>query len=85
MFCNALANPSHFLAVLEMLTTPESRNAWGDFTSTADFLNSIENRGYGSMVNEAFDAPDVCYSRSSEGSLSPTRSSTPSLFPWRPS
>ncbi len=61
LFCNALEDPAKNRQALEGLTTPESREAWGDFTTAAAALKAIENRGCGSMVNEAAGAPDVCY------------------------
>jgi hypothetical protein len=61
LFCNALEDPGSNLEVLELLSTPESRNAWGDFTAAGNMLQAIEDRGYGSMVNEAVGATDVCY------------------------
>ncbi|HEX6967607.1 MAG TPA: hypothetical protein VF174_02085 [Micromonosporaceae bacterium] len=61
MFCNALRDPRANLNALRFLTTPESHAAWGDFTSSSEFLKSIEDCGYGSQVNRAEGAPDVAY------------------------
>ncbi len=61
MFCNALEDPAHYRNALLNLTTPESHNAWGDFSVAAEFLQSIEDRGYGSMINKAAGTQDVGY------------------------
>ena len=48
-FVQALGDPGFFQTALEYLTTPESRDAWGDFTEAAAMLAAIEDRGLGSM------------------------------------
>ena len=62
MFCNALSKDHvHYRTALSNLVTPESLNAWGDFSGPAAFLNGLPDMGYGSKVNEAVGAPDVVY------------------------
>lgn len=61
MFCNGLKDPVYWRNALLNLATPESHNAWGDFSSASEFLRSIEEAGYGSEVNIAEGAPDVAY------------------------
>lgn len=62
MFCNALVDDHvHYRTALSNLVTPESLEAWGDFSEPAAFLKGLPDMGYGSMVNEAVGAPDVVY------------------------
>ena len=46
---------------LHNLVTPESLDAWGDFSEAAKGLEAIQNPGFGSRANRAHDASDVAY------------------------
>ncbi len=61
-FCNALTqNFPYYRTALKQLVTPESLDAWGDFSEAAAFLNELPEMAFGSKVNEAVGAPDVVY------------------------
>jgi len=61
MFVTALEDPIGRRRDLELLITPESANAWGDFTEAAAGLATIEDQGFGSIADEAVGALDVRY------------------------
>jgi hypothetical protein len=61
MFCNALDDPEANLVALSRLATPESLEAFGDFTEAAAFIASTPNVGYGSLANAAVGDEDVRY------------------------
>ncbi|MEU8901414.1 hypothetical protein AB0C65_36495 [Nocardia sp. NPDC048505] len=61
LFCEALEDPERNQVALRALVTPESLPAWGDFSTTAAQFSSIQDPGYGSRVDRAFEADDVGY------------------------
>lgn len=61
LFCNALDDYQNYQTALRYLVTPESLQDWGDFSEVAKHLQSIEDRGTGSVANEAVGDPDVRY------------------------
>lgn len=61
MFCNALAERKTYLNALNNLVTPESREAWGDFSEAADFLDSVSDAGFGTKADRAFGDNKVAY------------------------
>jgi len=62
-FINALDDPHEYVGPLEMLTTPESRAAWGDFTDAASLLRSIDDWGLGSAPTPAEGDDSVRYAK----------------------
>jgi len=60
-FIRALADTDESQDILTKVVTPESLTSWGDFTSAANFLNSIENWGVGSMPTPSVADPEVVY------------------------
>lgn len=61
LFCEALGDPEQNQVALRALVTQESLEAWGDFSTAAEMLASIEDAGYGSKVDRAYEADDVGY------------------------
>lgn len=61
LFLQCLEDHHQYLNALENLITPESRNAWGDFSEAAAILASIEDYAVGSKPEPAFGDPHVCY------------------------
>ena len=60
-FLQLLEDPIGNRNALLALTTPESHAAWGDFTQVAAAYASIPDHGFGTMVDFAEGARDVCY------------------------
>jgi hypothetical protein len=61
MFCDALDEYQDFPDVLARLVTPESLEAWGDFSEASAGLARIGQRGYGSNADRAMGDNDVAY------------------------
>ena len=61
LFLKALRDPGQYSNALHNLVTPESLDAWGDFSEAAKGLEAIQNPGFGSRANRAHDASDVAY------------------------
>lgn len=62
-FLSALDDPVRYRTALVNLTTPESHQAWGDFSEMAQVLSEIEDWGVASMVDEAVGDSDVVYAK----------------------
>jgi hypothetical protein len=58
-FIQALQDPSAYRQALTNLTTPESREAWGDFSSAAALFAEIANAGLATPGQRP--VPDVAY------------------------
>lgn len=61
LFFSAVQQHEEFQVALLNITTPESHEAWGDFSEAAAFLASVEDLGFSSMVNQAVGDPGVVY------------------------
>lgn len=78
--------------VLVAFVTPESRDAWGDFSAAREAFREIESPGIGSQARPAEGSPDVVYVKVLDSVAEPhlVHSPTPVVVPgvftlvWRP-
>ncbi|MEZ2390868.1 hypothetical protein AB6813_15255 [bacterium RCC_150] len=61
LFCDALGSHEEYRSALMRLVTPESVEAWGDFSEAANYFKSIPDVGFGSIADRALGDDNVAY------------------------
>ncbi|RUQ07003.1 hypothetical protein D8M34_05905 [Microbacterium sp. HSID17254] len=91
VFFHGVRDESLDRSILDRMVTPESKDAWGDFSATRETMRSIEGPAIGSLANTALGADDVVYvkilSGVGEGYTTNTMADVEAMvftFVWRP-